>query len=356
MCNVNGGDSQPHSRLPAHTLAQVTPHVLTMTATVLSPGFLTTVQDEGRSGFRDTGVSAGGALDAHALRVANLLVGNESSAAALEITLGGFRLRFENDRVIALCGGAFDVRIGDLELPAGRPALARAGEELVFDRSELGCRAWLAISGGVDVPVVLGSRSTDLRSNFGGLHGRALRAGDAIPLGGNERRSRSLITMLETQRVAQWFAPAAWATTTSPTPILRVIRGGEWLRFEPEVRRLLRHEVFTVTPEADRMGIRLEGPPLQYGGPELLSEAVSAGTIQVPLSGQPIILLPDCQTIGGYPKLAHVITVDLPLAAQLRAGDQVRFELVRLAEAHALLLERNRELALFRAALALRTR
>jgi antagonist of KipI len=132
------------------------------------------------------------------------------------------------------------------------------------------------------------------------------------------------------------------------------MRGSEWLRFAPDVRALLLREAFTVTPQADRMGARLEGPVLRYDGPELLSEAVTAGTIQVPPSGQPIILLPDCQTIGGYPKLAHVITVDLPIAAQLRPGDQVRFELVRLAEAHELLQQRRRELALFRAALAMR--
>ena len=321
--------------------------------TVLAPGFLTTVQDLGRTGFRDSGVSAGGALDAHALRVANLLVGNEPSVAGLEVTLGGLRLRFDDMRAIAWCGGAFDVRVGDVQLSAGRPAVVRGAEVVTIGHPEAGCRGWLAISGGIQVEKVLGSRSTDLRAQFGGVNGRPLRADDVLQLGAFARGASAA---LEACRVASWFAPVAWALPAAPAPVLRIMRGSEWLRFAPEVRGVFLREPFTVTPNADRMGARLEGPPLRYDGPELLSEAVVAGTIQVPPSGQPIVLLPDCQTIGGYPKLAHVITVDLPIAAQLRAGDQVRFQLVRLAEAHELLLQRERELALFRAALELRMR
>ena len=326
-----------------------------MTATVLSPGLLTTVQDEGRPGSRGSGVSSGGALDCHALRIANLLVGNEASAAGLETTLGGLRLQFADTRAIAWCGGRFEVRIGDWPLAAGRPAIVRAGEVLNFGHPDVGCRAWLAISGGVDVPQVLGSRSTDLRGGFGGFEGRALRHADVLPLGTNARRSEQWISALDREG-ASWLASASWASPAAREPELRVMRGGEWLRFDPDVRTGFLRVPYAVTPQADRMGVRLEGPPLQYDGPELLSEAVSAGAVQVPPSGQPIILLPDCQTIGGYPKLAHVITVDLPIAAQLRAGDQVRFELVRLAEAHDLLQQREREVALFRAALAMRIR
>ena len=324
-----------------------------MSLTVISPGFFTTVQDDGRRGYRNIGVSSGGALDAHALRVANMVVGNEVSAAGLEIALGGLRVRFEDDRVIAWCGGKFDARIGDAPVTAGRPVCVRAGDELTIDRPEVGCRAWLAISGGIDVPQVLGSRSTDLRTQFGGLDGRSLRADDELPLCANSPRAQRMLA--DPDHTASWLAPASWAQPATNSPaLLRVMRGTEWLRFEPEVRALLFRGTYAVTPQADRMGTRLDGAPLPYGGPELLSEAVTAGALQVPPSGQPIILLPDCQTIGGYPKLAHVISVDLPVAAQLRPGDRVRFELVRLAEAHALLLERERELAFFRAALDLR--
>ena len=314
------------------------------------------MQDSGRNGHRKAGVSSGGALDAHALRIANLVVGNDECAAGLEITLGGVRLLFQDACVIAWCGGNFDVRCAGRAVSSGRPVLTRAGDELTIDRPEIGCRAWLAISGGIDVPPVLGSRSTDLRGKFGGMEGRALQATDVLQLGPSPERSRELIASLEPRGEAPWFAPVEWAAPTSRAPVLRVMRGGEWLRFDPASREALLRETFAVTAQADRMGVRLEGPALHHRGDELPSEAVAAGAIQVPPSGAPIVLLPDCQTIGGYPKLAHVITVDLPLAAQLRPGDRVRFELVRLAEAHRLLLRRERQLAMFRLALASRSK
>ncbi len=150
---------------------------------VTRAGFLTSVQDLGRTGFREFGVSTSGALDPFALRVANLLVGNDEGAAGLEITLGGLQLRLNDERIVAWCGGEFEVQIGSRSLPAGHVARSQAGDELKFRPPQIGCRGWLAISGGVDVPIVLGSRSTDLRANFGGFDGRALRDGDVIPLG-----------------------------------------------------------------------------------------------------------------------------------------------------------------------------
>ena len=325
-----------------------------MSATVLSPGFLTTVQDQGRTGSRGIGVSTGGALDAHALRTANLLVGNDPAAAGLEITLGGFRARFEDQRAIAWCGGDFQVRIADVTFAAGRAAAVRAGDEIEVRGAEVGCRAWLAISGGIDVPRLLGSRSTDLRAQFGGLGGRALEPDDVIELEPMPAAAESMMVALQKDRVASWSAPAEWARTSNARPVLRLVRGTEWPSFEPVSRAALWRETFTVTPQADRMGVRLEGARLHYNGAELLSEAVTAGTIQVPPSGEPIILLPDCQTIGGYPKLAHVITVDLPIAAQLRPGDEMRFREVSLADAHRLLFERERDFELFRVGLSLR--
>ena len=290
---------------------------------VTRAGFLTSVQDLGRLGFRQFGVSVGGALDSHALRVANLLVGNDESAAGLEITLGGLRLRFVDDRIVAWCGGGFDVRLGSTSVAAGHAALVRAGQELMFNQPKVGCRCWLGISGEIDVPIVLGSRSTDLRTNFGGFDGRALRDGDTLPLGRNSERNDEAIQQLT-------------------------------------------NEGFSVTAEADRMGARLDGPELKRAdnvpGPaaassmDLISEAVVPGTIQVPPGGKPIVLLGDCQTIGGYPKIAHVISVDLPIAAQLRVGDRVRFHEVSLTEAHQLLAERERDLAEFRVGIKLHVR
>ena len=336
-----------------------------MNATVVRAGFLTSVQDLGRLGFRQFGVSVGGALDCQALRVANLLVGNDESAAGLEITLGGLRLRFVDDRIVAWCGGEFDVRLGSTSLPAGHAASVRGNEELVFKQPKAGCRCWLAISGGIDVPIVLGSRSTDLRANFGGLDGRALRDGDEIALEENSKRAQSLVDLLREQRISPWSPPHDWVSPAKHDPILRFIRGVDWNCFNPPPRsygaagdltiQRFTNEVFIVSPDSDRMGVRLEGIELKRNHDiDLISEAVVPGTIQVPPGGKPIVLLGDCQTIGGYPKIAHVITVDLPIAAQLRAGDRVRFREVSLTEAHQLLYEREKELERFRIGLSLR--
>ncbi len=315
---------------------------------VTRAGFLTTVQDLGRTGYRQFGVSTSGALDPFALRIANLLVGNDANAAALEIALGGLQLRFEDQRAVAWCGGEFDAQIGSRQLPAGRVASVQAGEELRFGRPRLGCRAWLAISGGIDVPLMLGSRSTDLRAGFGGFEGRALRDGDRLPLGAWPGSSPPATG------VSSWSAPYDWVSPAKRDAVLRFVRGIDWFRFNDATVQRFTHQHFTVSPESDRMGVRFEGPELRRrDSGDLVSEAVAPGTIQVPPGGKPILLLQDCQTIGGYPRLAHVITVDLGVAAQLRAGDGVRFSEVALADAHRLLLERERELELFRIGLEL---
>lgn len=313
-------------------------------------GFLTSVQDLGRTGFRESGVSTSGALDSFALRVANLLVGNDESAAGIEITLGGLQLRFDDERVVAWCGGDFDVRLRATALPAGHACFVSAGDELKFGPPKVGCRAWLAISGGIEVPVVLGSRSSDLRAAFGGLDGRSLRDGDVLPL-----RTRPGSSPLATG-ISSWSAPHDWASPAKCQPILRFVRGCDWDRFNASTLQRFRSEPFAVSPDSDRMGVRLDGPELQRkDSTDLISEAVAPGTVQIPPSGKPILLLQDCQTVGGYRKIAHVITVDLGIAAQLRAGDHVRFSEVSLSEAHRLLLEREKELECFRVGVSLKT-
>ena len=315
------------------------------------------MQDLGRLGFRQFGVSVGGALDSHALRVANLLVGNAESAAGVEITLGGLRLLFVDDRIVAWCGGEFDARLGSTSVAAGHAALVRAGQELMFNQPKVGCRCWLGISGEIDVPIVLGSRSTDLRTNFGGFDGRALRDGDEIALGKNSKHAQSLVDLLREQRISPWSPPHDWSSPAQREPILRVMRGSDWNRFNDVTIQRFTNEVFIVSPDSDRMGVRLEGIELKRNHDiDLISEAVVPGTIQVPPGGKPIVLLGDCQTIGGYPKIAHVISVDLPIAAQLRLGDRVRFHEVSLTEAHQLLAERERDLAEFRVGIELHVR
>ncbi|MEO7167160.1 MAG: biotin-dependent carboxyltransferase family protein [Spartobacteria bacterium] len=318
--------------------------------TVLRAGPLTTVQDLGRARQQREGVSVGGALDLFAARVANLLVGNPEGAALLEITLGGVRLRFDEDRVVAWCGGAFAVRSTEIDIPAGRRAVVRQGEEVEFGQSERGARAWLAVAGGLDFPLVLGSRATDLRAGFGGHEGRALQDGDELSLGQSTAQPANL------PRVANWSAPTEWSQPAARTPVLRVVRGSAWDEFVPEAQKSFRETPFQVSAQADRMGARLEGAKLERTNAwEMPSEAVTPGTIQVAHDGSPVILLGDCQTIGGYPKLAHVITVDLPQAAQLRPNDKVRFREVGLAEATALFLARENDLRLFRVGLQLRS-
>jgi antagonist of KipI len=316
-------------------------------ASVVRAGFLTSVQDLGRTGSRQFGVSLSGALDPNALRIANLLVGNEESAAGLEVTFGGLQLRFEDTRLVAWCGGDFDVRAGSTVLPSGHPAIVNSGEELKIGRVRAGCRCWLAISGGIDVSTVLGSRSTDLRAEFGGLDGRVLRDGDFISLGKPGSAT-------PTERIFSWSAPASWTQTAHASPTLRFVPGVDSERFNASTLQRFTSEAFTVGADSDRMGVRLDGPELMRDEKtDLISEGVAPGTIQVPPSGKPILLLGDCQTIGGYPKIAHVITVDLPIAAQLRADDSVRFHEVSLGDAHRLLFEREHDLELFRVGIKL---
>ena len=225
----------------------------------------------------------------------------------------------------------------------------REGEEFSISSPACGCRAWLAISGGIGVPAVLGSRSGDLRAGFAGVKGRPLRDGEEFPLGENPPRAKVLIEKLRAEKIARWKPPHDWSSTARRAPVLRYLGGTDSGRFVESALQLFDNEGFFVSPDSDRMGIRLDGPRLERSqDDDLLSEAVAPGTVQVPPSGQPILLLNDCQTIGGYPKIAHVITVDLPIAAQLCPGDRVRFTQVSIRDAHALLLERERNLEQFR--------
>jgi antagonist of KipI len=319
-----------------------------MKVIVTRAGFLTSVQDLGRTGFREFGVSTSGALDPFALRVANLLVGNDGGAAGIEVTLGGLQLRFEDERIVAWCGGEFNVRVGSTALPPGHACLAAGGEELKIGPPKIGCRGWLAISGGINVPSVLGSRSTDLRGGFGGFDGRVLRDGDVLPLRPRPGSPTPATT------ISSWTAPHDWVSPARRDATLRFVRGTNWSRFNASTLQRFTSEAFTVSPDSDRMGVRFERPELKPDDAgDLISEAVAPGTIQVPPSGKPILLLGDCQTIGGYPKIAHVITVDLGIASQLRARDRVRFFEISMADAHRLMLQRERELERFRIGLSL---
>jgi KipI family sensor histidine kinase inhibitor len=299
---------------------------------VVRSGLFTTVQDLGRRGHRGRGVVQSGAADPFALRLANLLVGNPDDAAGLELTLLGPELRFSHDSLVALGGADF------LALPRWQPVFVQAGTVLTFGHARAGCRGYLAVAGGIDVPLVLGSRSTYVRAEIGGLRGRALRDGDTLPVPATPRHAQG-----------RWHVDERIVPAYSTAPVLRVLRGAHADQFG----RALFDGEFKVTAHSDRMGVRVAGAPLTRNtSAELISSAVAPGTIQVPPDGNPIVLLADAQTIGGYPQIAHVIAVDQPLAAQLRPGDRVTFVEVTLAEAHELALARERVLAMVREGLA----
>lgn len=302
------------------------------TLTVVKAGMLTTVQDLGWRGHRAQGLPVSGAADSFALHLANLLVGNPENLAALEFTLIGPHLRFSHDTLVALCGAQF----GDW--PHDQPVRVAAGTTLTLGAARRGCRGYLAVAGGIDVPPILGSRSTYLRAGFGGLEGRALREGDTLR-----------ITAVERRPAGRWHIDERIAPAYSPEPTLRVIRGAQ----SDEFSETFCSESYRVTPRSDRMGVRLAGPALaRRTAVDLLSAPAVPGTVQVPPDGQPIILMADAQTIGGYPQIAHVISVDLPLVAQLRPGDSVRFREVKLGEAHECWMARERALATLREGLA----
>lgn len=286
---------------------------------VLDPGLQTTVQDLGRWGQGRIGVSPGGAADRGALVAGNRLLGNDDDAAALEMTRIGPRLRFLLPTRIALTGADLGARLGNMRLLPGSVRAVRAGEELSFDRDVVprGFRAWLCVAGGITVPLVMGSRSTDQAARIGGLDGRPMAAGDHLPIG----RSGPL--------AARRYRP------TRPDPFrrdpLRVVRGPEQDRFDEHTWRLFLTSAFTVSPQSNRVGLRLDGPPLSLiGGADIISSGMVTGTIQITGDGQPIVMLPARATVGGYPRIATVIAADLDRLGQLAPGDTVRFVEVSL--------------------------
>ena len=292
------------------------------------PGMLTTVQDLGRPGRRAEGVSPGGAADPFAMRVANLLVGNPEDAAGLEVTLVGPELEFSEPGWIACCGARFDGVAG------WRPRRVEAGERLRFGTRTEGCRAYLALAGGLEVERVLGGCGTHLGGGFGGHGGRALREGDVL-------RTRPLAWHLS----ERWMMDERVLPPYSREPTVRAVDGSHASQFGDA----LHAGAFRVSAQSDRMGIRLDDRVLTRSeSTEILSGAVAPGTVQVPADGRPIVLMADAQTLGGYPRVAHVASVDLPLLAQLAPGDTVRFARVSLAEAHALLRAQEHRLALLR--------
>lgn len=333
-----------------------------MTVTIVRPGLLATVQDTGRHGYQSYGVPVGGAMDVVSLRIANWLAGNEDGAAALELTLSGACLRFDEDALIAVCGADLSPTADGRPLPQRRPVWLRRGSVVEFKARASGCRAYVAVAGGFDVPPVMGSRSTYVRGGIGGFEGRRLQPGDRLRSGTPGRAASALSAVLAKAREdGGAFAAVPWHVSPLVfAPLarrqgIRIIRGAEFGRFDAASREALLRDPFVVRPQSDRMGYRLSGPALKLSEPfELLSEGVSAGTIQVPPDGQPIVLMADRQTVGGYPRIAHVATVDLTALAQTMPGEAVAFRDIGQAEAERLLIWRELGLSELKAAIRLK--
>jgi len=283
------------------------------------------VQDLGWTGHRRIGLPPGGAIDRHALAVANLLVGNPPGAAALEWALGPGTLRFERPARFALAGADTTATLSGHPVAMHTTHSAEVGNELTVSAITGGRFVYLAVDGGIDVPAVLGARSTYLRGGFGGLHGRRVRAGDYLRLGGAGASPPAGF------RAPDELLPAYGAAR------LRIMPGPQVELFGPDQRAVLSSHPWRVSAASDRMGYRLEGPPIHPRvAASLASEAACPGAVQVPDGGAPIILMADGPTVGGYPKLAVVAEVDLPVLAQRSPGEEVWFDWIEVSEAQRL--------------------
>jgi antagonist of KipI len=302
---------------------------------VVRPGLLTTVQDRGRWGFQSRGVPVAGPMDPRAHRLANALAGNDAGAATLEITLIGPEITFEDDRLVAVAGADFLLTLNDRALSVNRGFAVAAGSRLRFGARARGSRAYLAVAGGIVVAPALGSRATHLVSRMGGLNGRALMAGDRVPLGavksvtalkGEPRSASELLRM-----------PHEGHAT------VRVLAGPDHDRFLDRAFEALQSAPYTIATDSDRMGYRLHGPQLRHrSDANIISDATPLGALQVPASEQPLLLMADRQTTGGYPKLATVISADIGIAGQLGPGDRISFKVCSRKDAIAALIAEER--------------
>jgi antagonist of KipI len=298
-----------------------------MSVSVNKPGLLSSFQDLGRWGHQHLGVSVTGVMDAQSHRLANLIVGNTTDCATLEVTILGPTLVFEKACCICLTGADMGTRHNGKPVPRYRPLIMQAGDTLVMNQAIDGARGYLAVYGGFDLPSVMASQSTYLRAGFGGWQGRALKRDDNIPINvplmAQPAKLKTLADHLADTRI---YLPSILGQYTGRKTLIRLIRSDQWSAFTPESCAAMLSADWRISPDSERMGYRLEGPTLALVNPkQMISEATSFGTIQVPSGGQPIVLMADRQTSGGYPKIGTVATIDLSILAQKKPGDRIRF-------------------------------
>ncbi|MED1605143.1 biotin-dependent carboxyltransferase family protein [Cytobacillus kochii] len=314
---------------------------------IKKPGLLSTLQDLGRTGYQKYGVIASGVMDQDAHKIANMLVGNSEEQPTLEMTLIGPRIVFHEDCLISLCGGDIGPQINGQQVSLWKPIWVNAGSELTFASYKEGCRTYLAIAGGFDVELVMDSYATYLRAHIGGHNGRALQKGDRLTLKEKSSLSKKMIASLKQSDKpfveAKWHIPIQMRRPSNQR--IRVIEGKQFSLFNKESKIALFNNSYKVASQSDRMGYRLNGSALALSEEkEMISEAVAMGTIQVPPDGQPIILMADRQTTGGYPKIGQVASIDLHVLAQTKPGEEVYFEKISFTEAQKLFIQKEQRL------------
>ncbi|NMH72136.1 biotin-dependent carboxyltransferase [Bacillus sp. RO2] len=296
---------------------------------VMKPGLLTTLQDLGRTGYQEFGMVVAGAMDAFALQIGNLLVGNEKGEAALEVTIMGPELKALEDVVVAICGGNLSPKVNGKQAPMWKSFKVKKGELIEFGRPVEGARAYICVEGGFDVPVVMGSKSTYLKAQIGGLQGRALEKDDVLY--GESTNEATTGRSIHPDEIPSYEKEME----------IRVCLGPHLDAFHDSSVETFLSATYEITPQSDRMGYRLKGPKIQHKtSADIISEAIPLGGIQVPADGSPILLMADRQTTGGYTRIATVISYDIPLLAQAQPGTSIRFREVSVEEAQVLYLKR----------------
>lgn len=311
-----------------------------MSLKIIQPGALTSVQDLGRIGYMDQGLPCCGAADTYSMQAANLLAGNDPGAAVLEMTMLGAKICFQEAARIVLTGADMSPRIGNSKVPMYQAYPVKAGDVLEMGFAAVGCRCYLAVSGGLLLPSVLGSCATDLKCGIGGHEGRALKAGDVIPFG---RMAGKIPERADAG--AKAAAPPWLFYHEDGTPVLRVVPGPQQEYFTEKGRKTLISSVYKLANDSNRMACRLEGEAVEFvDRGDIISDGIVTGSIQVSSNGMPIVMLADHQTTGGYAKIGTVASVDIPVLAQKKPGEKVRFAYVSVEEAQRLYIQQRRYL------------
>lgn len=319
-----------------------------MSITVLKPGILTTIQDLGRYGYQKYGVIVSGAMDMYAMRLSNIIVGNEENEGVLEITLIGPSLNISKGNLISITGANLCPTINGKKVPMGRPIYLNEDCVLNFGQCISGCRCYLAVAGGFDIPVFMESKSTYLRAKLGGKDGRTLQKDDVLEIGNKSELSLNITKKLEQFSKKESFVAPKWymknfMTQNYDAAVIRVFEDRQFKNVSKQSINEFFNSSFSIDTKSDRMGYRLNGPKIKFKESiEMISEEVSFGTIQIPPDGNPIILLADRATAGGYPKIAHVASCDIQKLVQLKPSDKIKFEKITLREAENLYLKREK--------------